>query len=42
MMIGDWFSMEELAERLDMTVPAVKSILYRARQSLRKTMGSDS
>jgi DNA-directed RNA polymerase specialized sigma24 family protein len=30
--------MEELAEQLELTVPAVKSLLYRARQSLRKAM----
>ena len=36
---GQELSMEELASHLDMSVPAVKSILYRARQSLRKSMG---
>jgi RNA polymerase sigma-70 factor (ECF subfamily) len=35
---GQELSMEELAEHLDLTVPAVKSLLYRARQSLRKAM----
>lgn len=35
---GQELSMEELAERLDLTVPAVKSLLYRARQSLRRAM----
>ena len=35
---GQELSMEELAEHLELTVPAVKSLLYRARQSLRKTM----
>jgi RNA polymerase sigma-70 factor (ECF subfamily) len=35
---GQELSMAELAERLDLTVPAVKSLLYRARQSLRKAM----
>ncbi|MDH3250858.1 MAG: sigma-70 family RNA polymerase sigma factor [Acidimicrobiia bacterium] len=35
---GQELSMEELADRLELTVPAVKSLLYRARQSLRKAM----
>lgn len=35
---GQELSMTELAEHLDLTVPAVKSLLYRARQSLRKAM----
>jgi RNA polymerase sigma-70 factor (ECF subfamily) len=37
---GQELSMGEIAERADMTVPAVKSLLYRARQSLRKTMST--
>ena len=37
---GQELSMEELADHLDLTVPAVKSLLYRARQSLRKAMQS--
>ena len=35
---GQELSMEELADHLDLTIPAVKSLLYRARQSLRKAM----
>ncbi len=37
---GQELSMEELADHLELTVPAVKSLLYRARQSLRKAMQS--
>lgn len=35
---GQELSMEELADHLGVSVPAVKSLLYRARQSLRKAM----
>jgi RNA polymerase sigma-70 factor (ECF subfamily) len=39
---GQELSMAGIAERLDMTIPAVKSLLFRARQSLRKKMIVDS
>ena len=35
---GQELSMEDLADHLGLTVPAVKSLLYRARQSLRRAM----
>lgn len=39
MAMSENLTYEQIATELDLSVPAVKSLLFRARQSLQKAMG---